>query len=221
MCFLELLRVYSDCGRRAKFDSVEAVFELDGSFQCFGQDSRYFVHKQEGVTREFAHQMCQQYGNRLEPGHPLGFEDGQMLIGFHHNIPDNTLPIIWHNGSPGAPWRPMFRRYPKNIRLGKTMKDPLANPFNITKADDFSDQEINDLWVDITSGDGFSRLVKPTSPMPMYILGGKGSGKTHLMKYFSYPLQKIRHAKDVVAGVCKDGYLGFYLRCGGLNASRF
>ena len=101
------------------------------------------------------------------------------------------------------------------------MKDSLANPFNITKADDFSDKEINDLWVDITSGDGFSRLVKPTSPMPMFILGGKGSGKTHLMKYVSYSVQKLRHAKDVMAGIRADGYIGIYVRCGGLNASRF
>ncbi len=72
----------------------------------------------------------------------------------------------------------------------------------------FSDREINALWVDIASGDGFWKLAKLTSPMPMYILGSKGSGKTHLMKYFSYPVQKLRHAKGVVEGVQQDGYLG-------------
>ena len=104
---LQLLR------QEARFDSVEAVFELDDSFRCFADASRFFVHKHDGITREFAHQMCQQYGNSLQPDHPLGFEDGQMLIGFHHNIPDNTLPIIWHSGRTGVPWKPMFRRYPK------------------------------------------------------------------------------------------------------------
>ena len=99
--------------QEAKFDAVEAVFELDDSFRCFEQGSRRFVQKHDGVTRDFAHQMCQRYGTLLQPDHPLGFEDGQMLIGFHHNIPDNTLPIIWHNGRLGVPWRPMFRRYPK------------------------------------------------------------------------------------------------------------
>lgn len=95
------------------------------------------------------------------------------------------------------------------------------NPFNITKAVDFSDQEINDYWVDIPAGDGFAAMAKPTSPMPMLILGGKGSGKTHLMRYFSYALQRIRHGSDVIEGIRKDGYIGVYLRCGGLNAARF
>ena len=101
------------------------------------------------------------------------------------------------------------------------MKDTIPNPFNITKAVDFSDQEINDYWVDIPSGDGFLAMAKPTSPMPMLILGGKGSGKTHLMRHFSFPLQRIRHGKDVIGGIQEDKYIGVYLRCGGLNSARF
>src|SRR2546425_10108218 len=104
---------------------------------------------------------------------------------------------------------------------GDLVNDTTLNPFNITKAVDFSDQEINDYWVDIPSGAGFSAMAKPTSPMPMLILGGKGSGKTHLMRYFSYPLQRIRHGQDVIGGIQRDGYIGVYLRCGGLNSARF
>lgn len=94
------------------------------------------------------------------------------------------------------------------------------NPFDITKASDFSDQQINDYWVDI-SGGGFIDIFKPRSPMPMYILGGKGSGKTHLMRYFSYSSQKIRCSDSILSGIKSDKYIGIYLRCGGLNASRF
>jgi hypothetical protein len=101
------------------------------------------------------------------------------------------------------------------------MNETPTNPFNITKAVDFNDQEINDYWVDIPSGEGFAAMAKPTSPMPMLILGGKGSGKTHLMRYFSYPLQRIRYGKDVLGGIKKDKYIGVYLRCGGLNSARF
>lgn len=101
------------------------------------------------------------------------------------------------------------------------MQDPASNPFNITKAVDFSDQEIADYWVDIPAGTGFVAMAKPTSPMPMLILGGKGSGKTHLMRYFSYPLQRIRHGDELLQGVAGDGYIGIYLRCGGLNSARF
>src|ERR1700733_9653688 len=95
------------------------------------------------------------------------------------------------------------------------------NPFNITKAVDFSDQQIHDYWVDISGDAGFSSMLKPTSPMPMLILGGKGSGKTHLMRYFSYPLQRIRHGGDIIGGIQQDKYIGVYLRCGGLNSARF
>lgn len=94
------------------------------------------------------------------------------------------------------------------------------NPFNITKAVDYSDEEIASYWVDFERG-GFSEVVKPKSPMPMLILGGKGSGKTHIMRYYSYPLQKLRYDGSVIEGIERDSYLGIYMRCSGLNSSRF
>jgi hypothetical protein len=113
-----------------------------------------------------------------------------------------------------------FSPVPERLWLDIKM-EPITNPFTITKAVDFSDREINDYWVDFPSGGGMVDISKPYSPMPMLILGGKGSGKTHLMRYYSYPVQKIRHGSDILGGIRKDGYLGIYLRCGGLNASRF
>lgn len=98
--------------------------------------------------------------------------------------------------------------------------EELVNPFEVTKAAEFSDRQIADYWVDLPGGAGFRELAKPKSPMPMLILGGKGSGKTHLMRYFSYPLQKIRH-ENLLEGIRSDGYIGIYLRCSGLNAARF
>jgi len=94
------------------------------------------------------------------------------------------------------------------------------NPFGITKAVDLSDQQINDYWVDIPGDASFRQMIKPASPMPMLILGSKGSGKTHLMRYFSYSLQKLRH-KEVLLGLQEEEFVGIYLRCGGLNAKRF
>lgn len=95
-----------------------------------------------------------------------------------------------------------------------------TNPFNITKAVDYSDEEINSYWVDFVKG-GFSDTLKPTSPMPMLILGGKGSGKTHLMRYFSYGLQKLRADNSIKESISDAGYLGIYMRCSGLNSNRF
>ena len=57
--------------------------------------------------------------------------------------------------------------------------------------------------------------------MPKYVIGGKGCGKTHILRYFSYPLQKIRYNDDITNLLAKDRYIGLYSLFGGLNSSRF
>jgi len=42
-----------------------------------------------------------------------------------------------------------------------------------------------------------------------------------LMRYYSYAAQKLRFEGDIVEGIREDGYIGTFLRCGGLNANRF
>jgi len=95
-----------------------------------------------------------------------------------------------------------------------------VNPFNLTKATEFNDRQIVDYWVDNPDG-GFAPLVKPTSLMPMLILGGKGSGKTHLMRFFSFEAKLEVNPDDVQSAIVHDGYIGTYFRCRGLNAFRF
>ncbi|GLR95797.1 hypothetical protein ACVMFA_007304 [Bradyrhizobium liaoningense] len=98
-----------------------------------------------------------------------------------------------------------------------------TNPFNITKAVDLSTEEIESLWIDVAGGDA-DAVFKPTSPMPLLILGGKGSGKTHWMRYYSFPLQLFRfHNRNVrpLKGLRDDGYIGIYILLGGLNFERF
>ena len=106
-----------------------------------------------------------------------------------------------------------------------TLQSGNQNPFSITKANDFSDQEILRFWVDTpTTDEDSTTLIRPRSPMPIFVLGAKGSGKTHLMRYHSFPLQRLRLGKAGIAlqdGVRSEGYIGIYLRCGGLNAGRF
>lgn len=63
--------------------------------------------------RTFTEKICSAHGAVLCPEDPLGYQDGQLLIGFSHNTPDNTLPIFWSDGETGAPWIPVFKRYPK------------------------------------------------------------------------------------------------------------
>lgn len=101
------------------------------------------------------------------------------------------------------------------------MDNLFDNPFSATRAADFTDEQIFQYWVDLSDGDGFLDLIQPRLEMPMLILGGKGSGKTHIMRYLSFPLQKMRYSGDLTAGVRKEGFIGIYMRCSGLNSNRF
>jgi hypothetical protein len=95
------------------FDRVECIFELDDSFKCFSAESRYFKPKDVRIDPQFALDICKKYGEKLLPDHPLGYKDGQLLLGLHHNTPDNSLPIFWYDEPDVLPWIPIFRRYTK------------------------------------------------------------------------------------------------------------
>jgi len=99
------------------------------------------------------------------------------------------------------------------------------NPFRITKSNNLIDTQIDSLWVSPgDDGDDLTALARPASPMAMFILGGKGSGKSHLMRHFSFQVQQIRFVKNqipVFSGLGSEGYVGIYARCGGLNSHRF
>ena len=94
-----------------------------------------------------------------------------------------------------------------------------SNPFDITKAVDYTDNEIYKYWVDL-DGQASVKVMKPDSLMPMIIVGSKGSGKTHIMKYYSYELQKIRCTKTK-SKLSDEKFIGVYIRCSGFNASKF
>lgn len=109
------------------FDKVDCVVEIDSSFQLFHADSRYFKETEAFIDRELLVDICKRHGKTLmriigeRLGHKdmyadafaetnsLGFGNCQLLIGFQHNIPDNTLPIIWFNEDESI-WTPFFAR---------------------------------------------------------------------------------------------------------------
>ena len=97
--------------RTGQFDVVDAVVQLDATYKSMEPTSRYFKAADPLPDRSLARAFCEKYGLELMPFHPLGYKDGQLLIGFHHNVPDNTLPIIWSDDDPN--WVSMFRRYEK------------------------------------------------------------------------------------------------------------
>jgi hypothetical protein len=103
----------SEVRKLKSFDEVAAVVELDESFKCFSPNSRIYKNQQFPFSKDKAEATARQYGATLVPTNPLGWRDGQLLIGFCHNTPDNTLPIVWFDEPGGTPWTPLFRRYPK------------------------------------------------------------------------------------------------------------
>lgn len=109
---------------KTKF-SVHLVRELDERDKAFGVGSSLVVE----YAREAAKDIFRQYGQRLFPKHPLGYGDGQGLIVFDHNTPNNSLPVLW---SEADGWIPLFKRYSK-IRI-PTGKDTLRQQSTVRAA---------------------------------------------------------------------------------------
>jgi hypothetical protein len=95
------------------------------------------------------------------------------------------------------------------------------NPFALIRASDYTDRQINSLWVEIGSAT-VKRIIDPSSKISKYILGGKGTGKTHLLRYHSYQVSRQREADTSgIETLKKHGYCAIFLRATGLDASRF
>lgn len=115
VCYYPLVATSAAIGNirsTTKFTDVRAVIELDDSFKAFDPSSRYFRAAPATIDRALAESMCRHYGTRLWAAYPVGYRDCQLLLGFHHNTPDNSLPIIWFDEHQTT-WKPIFRRYPK------------------------------------------------------------------------------------------------------------
>jgi hypothetical protein len=94
-------------------DQYAVIFEIDASFKAFSASSRYFKKRLGDISKESACEVAAHYGAMLFPGHPVGWKDGQLLLGFFHNTPDNTLPIFWAETDGMHRWQPIFKRFDK------------------------------------------------------------------------------------------------------------
>ncbi|WP_417445462.1 hypothetical protein [Kangiella sp.] len=104
-----LSKIKSKCD----FDFVDAVCILDKSFKCFSKNARQFIVDNKYIDKELTKDLCESNG-RLLSTKPLGFGDGQILLSFNHNTPNNTLPVFWSSGNENKPWKPIFKRYLKS-----------------------------------------------------------------------------------------------------------
>lgn len=98
-------------------DNCGAVFTLDSTYDSLSNDSRFLRLPPPGVNPAVLRQVAIFYGKLLWPEHPIGYKDGQQMLAFPHNTPDNTLPIFWTDsrlsGHSGTEWRGLFRRHMK------------------------------------------------------------------------------------------------------------
>lgn len=100
---------------RQLFDKCDYCITLDDSYRVFDEQARYYRGVTEiGCNKEDILSMCQTRGQYLNPRNPRGYKDGQLIIGFFHNTPNNTLPIFW---SENHNWKPIFKRYNKKYSL--------------------------------------------------------------------------------------------------------
>lgn len=101
------------------------------------------------------------------------------------------------------------------------MRSEKINPFSLVRASDYTDSQINELWVEL--GDQLVKsIIEPDSINSKYILGGKGTGKTHLLRYYSYPVARLRLKDETGLDVLNTlGFLAVFLRTTALDAARF
>jgi hypothetical protein len=83
---------------------VHVADTLDNRDRAFSEHSTAFP---DDVERERARAIAVEHGERLEPKHPLGYDDAEALVCFEVRCPNNTLPILWKD-APG--WDALFPR---------------------------------------------------------------------------------------------------------------
>jgi len=103
--------------------------------------------------------------------------------------------------------------------------DLFRNPFSDYNANAMDTKKILDYWCS-----PFSFFKSPISEqdiyqhdMPIVFMGGRGTGKTMFLKYFSYPVQRDEALRKIASGISGNilsfiksrGGIGFYLRFDG------
>lgn len=95
------------------------------------------------------------------------------------------------------------------------------NPFSLVKASDFSDAQIHELWVEL-GAPMINKIIEPYLRTSKYILGGKGTGKTHLLRYHSYQVARLRYpGESGLDMVVRQKYLGIFIRAANVDPGRF
>lgn len=95
------------------FDEIKAAIVFDEDYKAFGHDSLYYKNPPADISKANALALSRHYGSLLLPSDPLGYGGCELLVGFEHNTPDNTLPLFWASDET-MPWYPIFPRANKH-----------------------------------------------------------------------------------------------------------
>lgn len=99
----ESLCAIGEYGARVTITPYKLLTEED---KCFSDASRIFANP---IARNRVKEFCLQTAKTHYPGLSrnlrLGFNDTGALVVFHDTVPNNSLPIIWHNE---GTWFPLF-----------------------------------------------------------------------------------------------------------------
>jgi hypothetical protein len=114
MCLFATTHGLAALNAKNMFDGkATCLFELDDTYKAFDLLQRYFPSSIASTfDKNIFETMARHYGQILFSPHAAGYKDGQLMLGFTHNTPDNTLPIYWNEGRQ-TPWSPVFVRYDK------------------------------------------------------------------------------------------------------------
>lgn len=104
------LRTISDSNA---FDILDCVVEIGDEHQTFSSGSVYYMICPDDICKERAERVAREYGVMLSRRHPLGYRNGQLILGFTHNVPNNSLPIFWFSEKRRVNWVAPFVRHPK------------------------------------------------------------------------------------------------------------
>lgn len=106
------------------------------------------------------------------------------------------------------------------------LKDSYSNPFADYNANGMDSKTVLNYWCNPFAFVSFSGLDEKsiyTEKNPIVFMGGRGSGKTMFLRYWSYQVQKLRilsnpnhiDNKEILSSFKENGGLGFYIRIDG------
>ena len=101
---------------QSRFNDVKCVLEITEDFKAFDRNSLFYIDVPKPISSQSMRSVAEHYGKLLAPNYPMGYGDSELLLGFSHNVPNNTLPIFCFSDHMKS-WQSPFPRYPKHHDL--------------------------------------------------------------------------------------------------------